>query len=307
MSGTPVRYYVYLTVTMILWGCSWVAKDIAVEVAPPFSIGFLRMSVASALFLAYMSATGSMPHDRYKRSDLRILAVMAAVGVLGFEIAELVGVRLSTAAQGAILDGSIPFMMSLTAYVMLRERLDHAWKYAGFVIAFIGVIFVIGVQSLLDFNLDYFVGNLILLLGTVLWAVYSTLGKVAMKRMPPLEMTAGGIVIGTLMLSVGAMAESFWALPGLMDPILWLAVLYLGGVSAFACFLLYFKSIDKVGPTRAGIFVSITPVSGTLVSALIQQEPIYWTFFVGLMLVVIGVTVVNFPRRAEQEKPASHL
>ncbi len=54
-------------------------------------------------------------------------------------------------------------MISLFAHVIHRERLRSVWQYAGFLVRFAGVAFVIGVQALLDFRPDYLPGNLITL------------------------------------------------------------------------------------------------------------------------------------------------
>ncbi len=295
MTAVQLRYYAYLVTTMILWGGSWVAKDIAMMFASPFVVGFLRMFVASILFLIFMPLTGKWPHRRYKRADIRILLVVGVVGVFGYEIVELAGVGLSTAAHGAIIDGAQPMMMATVAYLLLRERLDRRWKYAGLLFSLVGVILVVGVQSLLETQLQYFIGDLILIFGAFMWSLYSALGKAAMRTIRPLEMTAGGVMIGTVLLSVGAIAENFWTLPAMYEPLFWASVLYLGGLSAFVCFVLYFTSMEKIGATRTGVFISIIPVTGTILSALIMSEPLYWTLISGMVLVVMGIIATNYP------------
>ncbi len=302
MTTVPVRYYAYLVITMVLWGGSWVAKDIAMMFASPFVVGFLRMLVASILFLVFMPLTGKRPHRRYRRSDIRILLVVGVVGVFGYEIVELAGVGLSTAAHGAIIDGAQPMMMALVAHLILRERLDRRWKYVGLLFSLVGVLLVVGVQSVLEFQPEYFLGDLILILGAFMWSLYSSLGKVAMRTIRPMEMTAGGVMIGTVLLAIGAAAENFWTLPAMWEPLFWITVLYLGGMSAFVCFVLYFMSMEKVGATRTGVFISIIPVTGTILSALIMNEPLYWTIISGMVLVALGIIVTNVPVRSHREE-----
>ena len=60
---------------------------------------------------------------------------------------------------------------------------------------------------------------------------------------------------------------------------------YLGAFVTVVGFLFYFISIKELGATRAGGFINLVPVFGTFFSALIMPEdPIYWTFGVGLIL-----------------------
>jgi drug/metabolite transporter (DMT)-like permease len=94
---------------------------------------------------------------------------------------------------------------------------------------------------------------------------------------------------------MGAVTEEIWTLPALVDPIFWINALYLGVCVTFIGFLFYFISIKELGATRAGGFINLVPVFGTLFSYLILNETIYWTYGVGLFLVVSGIVIINFP------------
>jgi drug/metabolite transporter (DMT)-like permease len=299
MTTTPVKYYAFLITAMILWGGSWVAKDVAVSIASPLTAGFFRFLIASLLFLIMMSLTGKPPHKRYRKSQLKILLLIGGVGVFGYELTELIGLTLTTSGQGSILDGFQPVTIGFFAYLLLKEKLARRWQYCGFIFSFVGILFVIGVQSLIEFNPQYLAGNLILILATCFWAIYSTLGKAAMKTMSSLEMTAGGIVIGTVFFACGAIAEQFWISPAMRDPRFWATVLVLGVIMSFVTFLLYFESVKNIGATRSGVFIGLIPISGTILSVFILQEVIYWTFLVGLVFVIAGIVVINFPLRVQ--------
>ena len=165
------------------------------------------------------------------------------------------------------------------------------------------MIFVVGVQALIDFHLDYFIGDLTILCAMITWGIYSSIGKEAMKTMTPLEMNTGGAMIGSMLFGIGALYEQVWTLPALVDPFFWVNVFYLGAFVTVVGFLFYFISIKELGATRAGGFINLVPVFGTLFSAIIiPTEPIYWTFAAGLVLVVIGITIINFPTKSEVMK-----
>ena len=185
--------------------------------------------------------------------------------------------------------------MSLVAHIYHKERLSEKWQYFGFLIAFLGVIFVVGVQALLEFNPEYLIGNLIILGAMFTWGIYSSVGKEAMKTLSPLEVTTGGSIIGAILFGMGAITEEVWSLPALVNPVFWLNALFLGIFVTFIGFLFYFMSINELGATRAGGFINLVPVFGTLFSFLILNETIYWTYGVGLLLVVVGIVIINFP------------
>ena len=306
MSERPYKYYVMLIVAMAFWGGSWVSAKITVSIAPPMTIGFFRFFIASILFLALLLITEPESRRFFRRENLKLLFLVGLTVIFGYGVLFLTGFKLTTAAQGAIIAGFNPATVSIVAHFIHKERLSRKWQYAGFVFAFAGIIFVVGIQSIIDFQIEYLIGNLIILGAMITWGLYSSIGKEAMKTMTPLQMNTGGAVVGSLFFGVGAMNEQVWTLPAMVDPIFWINAIYLGAFVTFIGFLFYFISIKELGATRAGGFINLVPVFGTFFSALFMPEdPIYWTFGVGLILVVCGISIINFPikENAKEESP----
>lgn len=280
---------------MAFWGGSWPSAKILVEIAPLMTIGFFRFLSASILFSILLFATEPKPRRIFQKSNFKILFLVGFTGIFGYGVLFLTGMRFTTAAQGAIIAGFNPATVSLFAHLYHKERLGKRWQYIGFLIAFLGVIFVVGVQALLEFNLNYLIGNLTILCAMFTWGLYSSIGKEAMKNLSPLEVTTGGSIIGVVLFGAGALIEQVWTRPALANPIFWLNALYLGTCVTFIGFLFYFMGIKELGATRAGGFINLVPVFGTIFSFLILNEIIYWTYGVGLFLVVIGIIVINYP------------
>ncbi len=292
----PYKYYAMLIVAMAVWGGSWVSAKIIVALAPPMTVGFFRFFIASILFLILLLVTEPESRRFFRRENLKLLFLVGITGIFGYGVLFLTGMRFTTAAQGAIIAGFNPVTVSIVAHLVHKERLSRKWQYAGFAFAFAGIIFVVGVQSILDFHIEYLIGNLTILCAMISWGIYSSVGKEAMKTMTPLEVTTGGSLIGMILFGIGALNEQIWTLPALIDPIFWMNVIYLGFFVTVIGFLFYFISIKELGATRAGGFISLVPVFGTFFSALFMPEdPIYWTFGVGLLFVVCGIAIINFP------------
>ena len=292
----PYKYYAMLIVAMAFWGGSWVSGKITVALAPPMTIGFFRFFIASILFLILILITEPESRRFFRRENFKLLFLVGLTGIFAYGVLFLTGMRFTTAAQGAIIAGFNPATVSIVAHLVHGERLSKKWQYAGFAFAFAGIIFVVGVQSFIDFHFEYLIGNLIIIAAMVTWGIYSSVGKEAMKTMTPLEVTTGGALIGTMLFGIGAINEQVWTLPALIDPVFWMNAIYLGIFVTVIGFLFYFIGIKELGATRAGGFINLVPVFGTFFSALFMPEdPIYWTFGVGLLLVICGITIINFP------------
>ena len=296
MTQRPYKYYAMLIVAMAFWGGSWVSAKVTVSLAPPMTIGFFRFFIASILFLGILLIVEPQSKRFFRRANLKLLILVGLTGVFGYGVLFLTGMQFTTAAQGSIIAGFNPATVSIVAHLVHKERLQKKWQYAGFVFAFAGIIFVVGVQALIDFQIEYLIGNLTILGAMVTWGIYSSVGKEAMKTMTPLEVNIGGALVGSILFGIGALNEQVWTLPAMIDPIFWMNAIYLGVFVTVIGFLFYFMGIKELGATRAGGFINLVPVFGTFFSAIFMPEdPIYWTFGVGLILVVCGISIINFP------------
>jgi len=74
-------------------------------------------------------------------------------------------------------------------------------------------------------------------------------------------------------------------------PLSWTAVTLLGTVCTGAAYLLYFRLIDDVGPTRALSVTFLIPVFGVLWGALFLGEAVGWHTLVGGTLVLVGIAM----------------
>jgi drug/metabolite transporter (DMT)-like permease len=297
MKLVTIQYYILLIFGMIFWGGSWVSAQIVVSVAPPMTVGFFRFLTASLIFLPLLFVTHRESMKTYTFRDIKRFFFLGLIGVFGYGILFLIGMRFTTAAQGSIIAGINPVTVSLLAFLILFERLVPKWRYLGFLFSFFGIVFVVGVQAFLDFQLEYLIGNLILIGAMFTWGLYSILGKSVMKEHTSLETTAMGIFFGTLLFFVGASFEQFWTLPIMYDPTFWFNVLYMGIFVTVLGFFFYFLGMKNIGASKSAVFISLVPVFGTIFSSLLLHEPIYSTFIVGLVLVILGILFINYPRK----------
>jgi drug/metabolite transporter (DMT)-like permease len=307
MKFATLKFYILLIFAMIFWGGSWVSAQVVVSVAPPFTVGFFRFLTASVIFLPLLLVTQRESVRSYTRRDVILFCVLGLIGVFGYGILFLIGMQFTTAAQGSIIAGINPVTVSLLAFLILQERLTPKWRYIGFLFSFLGIVLVVGVQAFLDFQFEYLIGNLILICAMFTWGLYSILGRSMMKNWSSLETTAMGIFFGTALFFIGAIFEQFWILPVMCDPAFWLNILYMGIFVTVFGFLFYFLGIKNVGASKSAVFISLVPVFGTLFSFLLLHEPIYPTFIIGLILVILGILSINYPRKENLDEANNGL
>ncbi len=224
----------------------------------------------------------------YKRDFLIIIAI----GVIGNTIsivAQETGTMLSSAQMGAIITSSTPAFVVIFARLLLKERLTLK-KGLSVCLATIGVFLIVGVGHV---NFASKLDGIWLLIAALTWALMSVL----VKRVPS---DYSQIVVTTYSILVALIVLTPFVLPRLhainisqlTNPTIWGGVLYLGIVSTAGGFLLWNRGLQMLNASNGGLFFFFQPVVGTLLGWLILEENIGVTFWIGSILILIGVLLV---------------
>ena len=79
------------------------------------------------------------------------------------------------------------------------------------------------------------------------------------------------------------------------SPTDWAMIFYLGFFGTVLGFLWYYEGIQKIGPTRAGLFINFVPVSAILLAFIFLKEPLTMSLLIGTVMVSFGVYLTNRP------------
>jgi drug/metabolite transporter (DMT)-like permease len=73
----------------------------------------------------------------------------------------------------------------------------------------------------------------------------------------------------------------------------WLSICYLGIFGTVVGFVWYYQGVERIGPTKAGLFINFVPIFAILFSFLILKEEITISLAAGAVLVISGVYLTN--------------
>ena len=264
-----------------IWGGMYVVSKYVLEVVPPFGLVWLRLTIGALTLGAAVVATRA---PLVARRDLPLMALLGVVGMLVSMNAQFLGTKLSTAANGALITSATPAFLVLFARPLLGEPLTR-WRVGGLVLATVGVVVTIGLDAQLDTAL---LGNALLVIAALSWALYSALAGVAARRYPVLVVTLYATGFGALFtLPAAGELRSVQ-----MSGVVWLGVLYLGVVATAGAFYLWNKSIQLLGAGVPAALFFAQPVVGGLLGALLLGETLGPGFFLGGALIAAGVLTI---------------
>ncbi|MDQ0457103.1 DMT family transporter [Rhizobium paknamense] len=287
----PARAYAYLILTTLLWGGNAVAGKLAVGHVSPMFLNLVRWMLA---FLAVLAV--SLPQIRADWPLLRrhwlLLLALGAIGFTAFNGFLYSAVQYTSVVNAVIEQGGVPVVIFLLNFLLFRVPVS-ALQIIGFSISFVGVAITAGhgdLKSLLSLTLNF--GDLLMLLGVLCYSVYT----VALRFKPPVHWkslmaaTALGAILAGIPLLVFEAAAGRMVTP---DGFGLLLILYTGLLPALVSQILYIRGVDIIGPNRAGLFVNLVPVFGTILSVLLVGEDLHLFHVVALTLVLGGIAIAE--------------
>ena len=138
-------------------------------------------------------------------------------------------------------------------------------------------------------------GGALVLLGLVSWALYSIGGRQVMQRLSPLTVNWTTLLVSLLLQIPLLWTDQKMLLTGTgAVPVSgWLAVGYLIVFATALGQQAWLFGVQGVGPSRAGVFVNLIPVSALLLSALVLGEAVGIREIAGIVLILTGVWLVS--------------
>ncbi len=274
-----------------LAGLSYLAQKLALEGLPPATIIVLRNAVALVAMGIWIRARGGLVGG-YSRADLLRLFVL---GTLSFALPlwlGIVGVELSTAANGSILVLLEPGTILLLSWWLLREEL-RALQLAGVAVGLAGALFVVLEDAPAGdlFAAAHLRGNLLLALHGILWGTYTPLARVLTRRHRPLDVTFVSMLFANVVLVPAALfeADEWRAGPELASALAWTLALGVF-VSWFGTFLWNY-AVQRVRGRTIAPFVFLQPVAGATGAWLVLGEELSREAWLGAGLIAGGVVL----------------
>ena len=281
-----------------LWGGSFLFIRVAVPVLGPLALAEARVGLADLALLLYAASRRRAPDLRARWRPL--LVIGAINSALPFALIMAAELRLS-ASLAAILNATSPLFGALVA-AWLGEALP-ARKVAGLLLG------TLGVAVLVDWSPLPRTGATLLAVGASLLAALcygraAAYTKARAPGLPPLTLAVGSQLGASLVLLplIPLAPPRAWPPVGVA-----LCVLALALLSTAVAYLLYFRLIVNVGPTKALTVTFRTPLFGVTWGALFLREPVGPGTLLGGAIVLAGTALVTglLPRPARTPVPSA--
>jgi drug/metabolite transporter (DMT)-like permease len=271
----------------------------------------LARGLGSSLLLAALFGT-LIPRPRFPPRDW---AKVAALGILLVPLNQyffLIGLRDTVPGHPAVIYAMTPVGVLVLQGALERRRPSRA-RMLGVLAALVGVIVVLRPWVHGPRFAEIRRGDLWILLGLLIWVVYTVAARPLLRRHDARTVTAWSMILGTLVFLPPAAAPlartDFAAVP----PEAWVGLAWLAAVTSTVMMLLWNRMLRHLEPVEVAICANAQPAATALLAwtlaalgveapaEALDLGPLYW---IGTALVIVGVTLVQRRPRAPAVAPA---
>jgi drug/metabolite transporter (DMT)-like permease len=285
--ATPRLAYVYLGVMVATWAANWPLMRLALAHAQPMVFVSLRM-LGSVAILAPILAALRRPVLPVPRERLALFWV-GLFQVTGFVVFSIIGLAIVVPGRAIVLAYTMP-LWAIPLSMGLSREIPSPSRLAGAAVGFAGLVLFMN-PALVDWtDLREVAGNLLLLLAAISWAAGSCLYGRRLWRSDFWAQTFWQLAVGAVTIVVPAVVlEPDWSVrwtPGFAAILAynWIVTTTLG-------YFLWNKVLAVMSPAVAGQVLTITPISGFLLSAAVFGGAITVDIVAGILLIAIGLVL----------------
>jgi drug/metabolite transporter (DMT)-like permease len=289
-SNVIIGYLSAIVAAVLFGSVSTLAKPMLSTINP--------IVLSSIIYLmAGLFFTPSASRARSKITKYYGLILTSAIaGATIAPIIFFVGLKLSTAADTALLANGETVFSILFALLIFKERLSRVGYIA--VTLILGGVFL--VTTNLDFNSSIFklnIGNVFVIASTIIWGLDNNICKIIVRRVDVSKLIqlkaliGGSILLGTVfILGIPFNIQREQLLP-----------VVLLGVFGFAISLyLYLHSIKRIGVVKASSLLSLSAVFGLVFAIIFLHELISINQIIAISIMICGIQLMYSHEKKDQ-------
>ena len=261
---------VSLVAMALIWGVNYSVVKYGAAVFDPLAFNGVRIAIA---------AVGLLVVTRFSRlvwPGMRTISLLLAIGAIGngvYQVLFIEGLARTRAGDAALVLAASPAFIALFGRARGVERIGGR-GLVGILLNIAGIALVVfgNTHSGAAAGQASLLGDLLILAGSLCWALYSVLLKpfthdVGGLQLSTLTMVGGAVPL--LILSIPALLATHWrAVPALG----WGAEAYSSLLSLVVAYLFYYRGIRVIGPTRAAMYGNLQPLVAVVVAWLTLGE-----------------------------------
>ena len=251
----------------VIWGVNFSVVKYGTQVMEPLAYNALRMSLGCAVLLALAAWR---PGSRVNASDRWRLMLLGVLGHCVYQILFISGITRTRAGTASLVVAASPAAVALVARAFGHDKLSPR-AAAGLALSIVGVVLVLGGSVSADGS-GHLIGDLMILGAVICWAFYTNWLVALTQRVDAVQVAAWTLLGGVVPLTLIATPQLLRVDWPAITPLTWASVFYSGVMAMVVAYLLWYRGVHQIGPTRTSMFGNLQPIVAVAVAWMALGE-----------------------------------
>jgi len=294
-SPRPLIDWFGLLALAILWGTSFLVIKIALrEIAPVTLVAARFVIAASVLSVAVLARGLRLPTSRRVWGHYLLMSLIG--NSIPFTLIAWGQIEVDVGLAG-ILMGVMPLMTLLLAHFFVPGERMTPRMAVGFAVGFIGLVALFGPEALLELGGES--SDLLRQLAIALAAICYATNTIITRRLGTLDPLVSATTVmwitSAIMVPAALWVDRPWdtTLSGLSIA----SVVWLGLFATALATILYFRIIQRAGPTFLSLINYMIPVVALAAGVIVLDEVLVETVLIGMALILTGLAISQLGSR----------
>ena len=285
--------YILLVLTTLFWSGNFiVGKAASTFEIPPFSLNFYRWLFAGLILLPF-TFREILKKKSYIFNNIGFFIILGITSITIFNSTVYYSLYYMQVISGVLMISTIPVWIMFISSILGIEK-TNKFQILGVVLSLLGVLFIITKSDLnVIKNLAFNRGDLIMASGMFAWALYSALLKKKTYEISQITLLEVVIISGLVFLVPIYILEMNFGNQIILGMPFVLTLSYVVIFPGLASFFFWIKGIGIIGANRAGVFLHLMPVFGSIMAIVFFGEKFMIYHLLGAIFIVAGITLSN--------------
>ena len=282
-----------LFAVVLIWGVNFSVLKVVMLELDPLALNALRFPIAAiGLWVLVSKIDGPLMPEP---NDMVRIIVLGFLGNVAYQLCFIYGLNSTLAGNASLILASAP-VWTLILSSLVGEEQPNIRVVIGVTGTLVGIFMVIRSSSDVDTLASPSAsigGDILILIASVLWAMYTVGGKNPVTQYGALRVTAWTLWVATPVIF-------FLGLPDLMrtdlktlTPQAWIGTVYAGLLGVGLAYLLWYRAVERIGNTRTAVYSNLVPVAALFTAWIWLREIPSILQLLGAAIILASLTLVR--------------
>lgn len=297
--------YIALTLTSSLWGTTWVASKLGIEEIPALQMVSLRQIIAGLCFVIFFLVAKKIPLPTAK--EWRWLVVISFLMFVMANGLSTWSLNYIPTGLSALIGALYPLSVVIIERIFFKAKKITPLTLLGFILGLAGIGIVFYENAFDNFSSSFILGICLSAIAMLCWSLGTVFIARNKAKLNPYYGAGWQMILSSAILFIFSKITQ--------DPIPlsdvplkgWLIIFYLVIFGSIITFVSFIYSMKKLPAAVASLYAYFNPLIAIVTAGFILGEKLTINILWGAIVTVIGVFLVNYSIRKNNELLESEM